>query len=64
MNKKPSAYFKLLMAMFTAEEIAQLQQQAHFQFALAGVHSFRDFDRLCEICRRLLARQQAQAIAA
>lgn len=64
MNKKPSAYFKLLMAMFTAEEIDLLQQQAHFHFALAGVRSFNDFDRLCDICRRLLARQNAQAIAA
>ena len=64
MNKKPSTYFKLLMAMFSAEEMAHLQQQAHFQFALAGVHSFNDFDRLCEICRRLLARQNAAAVAA
>ena len=64
MTKKPSAYFKLLMAMFSAEEIAHLQQQAHFHFALAGVRSFNDFDRLCEICRRLLARQRAQSIAA
>lgn len=64
MHKKSSAYFKLLLGMFSAEEIALLQQQAHFHFALAGVHSFNDFDRLCEICRRLLARHEAQAIAA
>ena len=64
MHKKPSAYFKLLMGMFSRQEIAWLQKQAHFQFALASVHSFNDFDRLCNICRRLLARRVAEAIAA
>jgi hypothetical protein len=64
MHKKPSAYFKLLMGLFSAEEIALLQQQAHFHFALACVHSFNDFDRFCVICRRLLARHEARAIAA
>ena len=64
MHKKPSAYFKLLMGMFSAEEIAILQQQAHFHFALACVRSFNDFDRLCAICRRLLARREAQEIVA
>lgn len=64
MHKKPSAYFKLLMGMFSAQEIAYLEQQAHFHFALAAVRSFNDFDRLCAICRRLLARRLAQAIAA
>ena len=64
MHKKPSAYFKLLMGMFSGEEIAWLQQQAHFHFALACVHSFNDFDRMCKICERLLARRQIEAIAA
>ena len=64
MHKKPSAYFKLLMGMFNREEISWLEQQAHFHFALAGVHSFNDFDRLCNICRRLLARRLPKAIAA
>ena len=64
MHKKPSAYFKLLMGMFSAQEIAWLEKQAHFHFALACVRSFNDFDRLCEICRRLLARRLARAIAA
>jgi hypothetical protein len=64
MHKKPSAYFKLLMGMFSAQEISWLEKQAHFHFALAAVHSFNDFDRLCGICRRLLARRLAEAIAA
>ena len=64
MHKKPSAYFKLLVGMFSAQEISWLETQAHFQFALAAVHSFNDFDRLCAICRRLLARREAEAIAA
>ena len=64
MHKKPSAYFKLLMGMFSRQEIAYLEKQAHFHFALASVRSFNDFDRLCEICRRLLARRLPQPIAA
>lgn len=64
MHKKSSAYFKLLAGLFHASEIAYLQKQPHFHFALDCVRSFDDFDRLCAICHRLLARREEQRLAA
>jgi hypothetical protein len=55
--KRESTYVRLLASTFTDEEIAALEKHPHFQAAIAVTTSYDEFERTCEIGRRLLARR-------
>ena len=60
MNKKSSAFAKLLASRFTEEELAYLEQQPHFDVAIAAVRCFNEFERVCAIGQRLLVKRDRQ----
>jgi len=51
------AYVRLLASTFTEKELARLEREPHFQAAIAVTTCFDEFERTCEIGRRLLARR-------
>jgi hypothetical protein len=57
MTKKNSAFAKLLASTFTEEELAYLEQQPHFDVAVAAIRCFSEFERVCAIGQRLLAKR-------
>ena len=61
MDKKSSAFARLLASTFTEEELSYLQQQPHFDVAIAAVHCFSEFERVCAIGQRILAKRDRPA---
>lgn len=63
MEKKASTYSRLLETTFNKDEISFLKKQPHFQTAVSVMRSFSDFDRVCAIGRRLLAKKPNREVS-
>jgi hypothetical protein len=58
MRNEKSTFVRLLASTFTEQELAYLEQQPHFDAAVATVRCFSEFERVCAIGQRLLAKRE------